>query len=171
MRTSLATRWPASSLAPSLVVIPCGSSKLPHRAPARELYVGAYFRACLRYAELRAPRGLGAILVLSARHGLVRLTDELSPYELRMGQPGSVTPDILLVQARSFGMLYSPRVEVLGGQAYIAAARRVWPEAVAPVPRVGIGRQLAWLRARRLQLLADEAALREQLVLDDGDAS
>lgn len=128
------------------MVIPCGGVKLPHRAPAAELYTGPYFRACLRYAELRAPRA-GAVLILSALHGFVRTTQELAPYEQRMGDPGSVSVDVLRSQARDMGVLELSPVEILGGRAYRLAALAVWPGAVAPVPRgLGIGKQLQWLR-------------------------
>lgn len=153
-------------MSPQLVVIPCGSRKLQERAPAAQLYTGAYFRACLRYAELRAPR----VLILSALHGLVPLEAELEPYNLKMGAQGSAAecPRTLFWQAERLGVYLFKNVEVLGGQRYIAAARMVWPHAVAPIPSgLGIGRQLAWLRATRLQLEHD--ALRAE-VMDMVDA-
>jgi hypothetical protein len=44
------------------------------------------------------------VVVLSALHGLVPLDQVLEPYELRMGQPGSVTPARLAEQARALGL-------------------------------------------------------------------
>src|SRR5690349_4767772 len=78
-----------------LVVVPCGGKKLNHSAPAGELYIGSYHRACRRAAEALRP---ARILILSALHGLVELDQVLAPYDLRMGQPGSVTESMLTEQ-------------------------------------------------------------------------
>ena len=66
---------------------PCGSRKLDRPAPAGEMYVGSYDRACARAAAARG----GRVLIISAKHGLLDPATVIEPYDLRMGQPGSVT--------------------------------------------------------------------------------
>lgn len=75
----------------TLGVISCGSAKLDRPAPAHRLYTGTYFAAQLAWARARFP--VDRIRILSAKHGLVGLGERLEPYDLKMGQPGSVTAD------------------------------------------------------------------------------
>jgi hypothetical protein len=73
-----------------LVVIPCGGRKLPHEAPARELYAGPLFRSALRAGEQLVTRHGGEVVILSACHGLVGLERMLEPYDLTIGQDGAI---------------------------------------------------------------------------------
>ena len=72
------------------VIIPCGGQKLPHAAHADELYTGSMFQDTLRTALMMTDRN--NIFILSAKYGLVMLDVVLPPYDLKMGDPGSVTP-------------------------------------------------------------------------------
>ncbi|MDH6489628.1 DUF6884 domain-containing protein [Streptomyces sp. SAI-127] len=138
---------PAEAPAPRVVVIPCGGAKQAQAAPAGELYTGGYHRACRRAADALTAQG-GTVLVLSALHGLVPLDQVLEPYDVRMGQPGSVTPARLAEQARALGVDQAADVTVLGGAAYTAAALTVWPEAATPLAGLGgMGYQLQALAA------------------------
>ncbi len=66
-------------------------------APAGELYVGGYHVACRRAAAvLTTP---DRILILSALYGLLPLDRVIAPYDLRMGRPGSISPEALRRQA------------------------------------------------------------------------
>lgn len=145
----LALPAPAPARTGRVVVIPCGAAKLDRPAPAGELYTGSFHRACRRAADALA-RPEDTVLVLSALHGLVPLDRVLAPYELRMGQAGSVTGDQLRRQARELGVDGAREVVVLAGAAYTAAARQVWPAASAPLEGAGgMGYQLQRLKALR----------------------
>lgn len=128
-----------------LVVTPCGGRKVAHRAKARDLYTGPYFSACLNYAL--ALTTFDRVRILSAKYGLVPLDLELDPYDLRMGQRGCVTPEQVRKQAREQGIADERNVVVLGGKAYTAVAKVVWPHADTPLANVqgGMGYQLAAL--------------------------
>lgn len=83
-----------------IVLIPCGGAKLTEPAPARELYTGSQFRLGLQAAlALTDP---GYVRIVSARHGLVTLDQELAPYDVRMGtgDPDEVCPSRLRLQLR-----------------------------------------------------------------------
>lgn len=145
----LALPAPAPARTGRVVVIPCGAAKLDRPAPAGELYTGSFHRACRKAADALARPG-DTVLVLSALHGLVPLDHVLAPYELRMGQAGSVTGDQLRRQARELGVDAAREVVVLAGAAYTAAARQVWPRAAAPLEGAsGMGYQLQRLKALR----------------------
>lgn len=79
-----------------LVIIPCGSAKLDHAAPAAELYTGSMFLDALRTA--RTITADENIRILSAKHGLVRLDHVLEPYEMKMSDKDSVTGYRLVMQ-------------------------------------------------------------------------
>lgn len=143
----VAVQPPAAPAPGPLVVIPCGSAKLAHAAPAGEMYTGGYARACARAASALTATG-GTVLILSALYGLTPLDRVIEPYELRMGQPGSVTGEQLREQARALGVDRAREVVVLAGAAYTAAARQVWPDATAPLAGLpGMGYQLQRLAA------------------------
>jgi hypothetical protein len=127
-----------------LVIAPCGSRKQPVPAPAGRLYTGSYHLACRRAAAaLTTP---DRILILSALHGLLPLDRVIAPYELRMGQPGSISPSALRRQAELLQLVDEQHVIVLAGTTYTAAARQVWPHATAPLAGAGgLGHQLARL--------------------------
>ena len=58
----------------TIVLISCVSKKLAHAARARDIYVSPLFRLNLAYAESLKP---DAIYVLSAKHGLLALEDQI----------------------------------------------------------------------------------------------
>lgn len=64
-----------------VVLISCVSRKRTRRCKARELYVSTLFKKNLQYAMKLAPH---QIFILSAKHGLVELDDEIEPYDLTL---------------------------------------------------------------------------------------
>ena len=61
-----------------IVLISCASRKLPYRAKAMDIYTSTLFRLSLKYAMKLAP---DAIFILSAKHRLLSLEQEIEPYE------------------------------------------------------------------------------------------
>lgn len=111
-----------------VVVIPCTGAKLGHRAPAAELYTGATFWPAFAAAtKLAGPTG--RVLILSALHGLVAPTDELDPYNVKMGDAGSVTRATLVAQCLS-RRLWSHHVVTMLPKAY----RDALADALASMP-------------------------------------
>lgn len=134
-----------------LVVVGCGRGKLGHRAQAAELYTGQHFTACLQTALAIAPPE--AVRILSAKHGLVGLADELDPYDVTLGQPGAITPNELVTQAWTAGLLDRPDLAVIAlcPARYADLLRQVWRNVYTPLAHLGIGQQrhaLAVMRAR-----------------------
>ena len=68
----------------TVLLIGCGKTKLPHPAPARDLYTGPLFKARRAFAE----RSGLPWLVFSALHGFVEPDRVLHPYDWRMEQRG-----------------------------------------------------------------------------------
>jgi hypothetical protein len=113
------------------VIVSCGAEKLDHRAPAGEMYVGSYHRAARRAAAVltRPDR----TLILSARHGLLRLDDLIDPYEMRMTNPAAVSPRLVARQMRDLGIARpGTRIVVLAGKDYSSMIRAAVRELHAP---------------------------------------
>ena len=60
-----------------IVLISCVSKKQSRKAKVRDLYTSTLFKLNLKYAEKLRP---DKIYVLSAKHGLLSLNDEIAPY-------------------------------------------------------------------------------------------
>jgi hypothetical protein len=139
----------------TLVIVPCGAKKwLVPFCAAKDLYVGSYFRAAWKAARALAGEE-GTIRILSAKYGLISPEKTISPYNLRMGDPGCVTSEWVRVQAMADGLLYTQQpglaVIVLAGRAYSRVALDVWPNALTPLADLhGMGYQL-----HRLRLIAE----------------
>ncbi len=130
-----------------LVIIPCGGKKQSSRCQAQVMYIGSYHKLCQAYARtLTSPRN---ILILSALHGLLSLTEEIEPYDLRMGQRGCVQTEDVWEQVIGRGLAYH-LVTALGGRAYTEICRTIWRDRCErPLSGVGgIGKQMQWLRRR-----------------------
>lgn len=90
-----------------LIVVACGATKLDHPAPAETLYCSGHFALMLRAARSEAADtarvcgGSAGVAILSALHGLVDPTTLLAPYNLKMGQPGSITAPRVAAQLRA----------------------------------------------------------------------
>jgi hypothetical protein len=89
-----------------LVIIPCGGAKLTESAPAAELYIGSMFADTLRTA--RTMTSDENIRILSAKHGLVKLDTILEPYDVKMGDNGSIPNHLLALQAHELKKKASP---------------------------------------------------------------
>jgi hypothetical protein len=63
----------------TIVLISCVSRKRNDRARARDLYVSHLFKLNLKYAQQLADPD--RIFILSAKHGLLSLDEEIDPYD------------------------------------------------------------------------------------------
>jgi hypothetical protein len=132
-----------------VVIVPCGGKKAQVSSiEAGALYLGSYHAATRRAANVLTSNGqTGMTLILSARYGLVTLDRVIEPYDLRAGQPGSITAGQVRAQAGELGIL-DAEVTVLAGRAYSSLVVAVWPGAADLLAGTrGIGQQLARLAA------------------------
>lgn len=111
-------RW---SRRPMICVIPCGSEKLDHPAMARDLYTSTMFRLAwdAATAEIEAYEGQARILILSALHGLIDPSKVIAPYDVKMGDPGSVSAETITVQANELGIEWGDDVYAFLPNAYL----------------------------------------------------
>jgi hypothetical protein len=130
-----------------IAIIPCGGKKLAYPAPAGRMYAGNYHRACYSFAMSHGP---AAVYILSALYGLLPLDQVISPYSLRMGQPGCVTADRVREDAQRLGIAGEVPL-ILGGEEYRKVLRQVFVVVVDPLAQVagGIGYQIQWMNSHR----------------------
>lgn len=123
-----------------IVIIACGARKREHPAAAKDLYISAYHRLSLRAAlAVTAPDN---IRILSGLHGLLDLDTVVDPYDIRLGDPGSVTADQIVDQAADGGILDAPHVIALAGKQYSRMVTETWSHALTPLAGSrGIGDQ------------------------------
>ncbi|MER7701607.1 DUF6884 domain-containing protein [Kitasatospora sp. NPDC097605] len=131
------------------VIVACGNRKATTDAqtwlPAGKLYTGSYHRALRRAADALTSHW-GTVLILSAKHGLVRPDRLLGPYDMAITDTAAVTSEHLRQHAEAFDL---PNAEVvfLGGTSYADVLRPAVPHSVLPLAGTrGIGEQLSRLR-------------------------
>jgi hypothetical protein len=131
-----------------IVLISCVSQKLPKRAKVRDLYVSTLFKLNLKYAEMLKP---DAIYVLSAKHGLLSLEEEIEPYEVTLNIMKSA--DIkqwagnAMEQLNSQVNLNETTVTFLAGDKYRKYLLPHIPSYEIPLQGLRIGEQLQRLKA------------------------
>lgn len=133
----------------TIVLISCVSKKLAHSAKARDLYVSPLFRLNLAYAEsLKSD----AIYVLSAKHGLLALEDQIDPYELTLNTMGigqiRAWAAGVLSQLAAVADLKRDRFVFLAGDKYRKFLVSHLTHFEVPMEGLTIGRQLQFLSQR-----------------------
>lgn len=132
----------------------CGKAKQDRRVTAGAMYVGTFHGSCRETAKALLQDG-GRQYILSAAHGLLDLSTEIDPYDITVGDPGSVNADFVQAQVRERG-IESAEVTVLAGSKYVALARQSWPDLKAPLAGAsGIGEMKQRLSQIRLAARAE----------------
>ncbi|QRK14188.1 hypothetical protein JQX13_50460 [Archangium violaceum] len=158
-----------------IALVGCGKSKLEQPAPARELYTGPLFRAALDVAQAE----FGAdVWILSAKHGLVDLDEDVAPYELALGDLTSEAQEAwardVIRNLRDDDDGSPAHLTVYAGSAYVEALRAHLPSTWTlddPMKGLSQGGRLAWLSARRAALSANPAAARSAASLPSAGPS
>jgi len=129
-----------------VVLVSCGKRKRLVRSPAGSLYVGSLFTKSLAYARRLAP---SAIYILSAKHGLLRLDEEIEPYEMtlnRMSKAARAEWDTrVLRQLAEVADLSGDHFIFLTGERYREGLVPGLVSSEAPLAGLPLGRQLQFL--------------------------
>lgn len=150
---------------PFVVVIPCSKVKGTKKTLAMNLYTGRYYGSCLRYARSLVATPATSILILSAKYGLVRLHQEIEPYDLEMRAPEAVMAPAVRQRAVALGLHEMPAL-ILGGSHYTMRASYAFPRNICLssclVDR-GIGAQMQWMERNHGRPPAQFRSLLENL--------
>lgn len=145
----------------TIALVACTKHKAPGACAAREMYVSDWFAKARAYAEREADRWY----ILSARHHLLAPDRVIAPYELCLHDAGrdyveswSHRTAEQLANEINQVIVGPTRLVVLAGERYRSRmlpwlrAKAAHPlEVEIPMRGMGIGQQLAWLKAENLK--------------------
>jgi hypothetical protein len=103
-------------------LVGCGKTKLPHPAPAGELYTGQLFRAAFAYARKTYDR----TYILSAKYGLVHPATVIAPYDLTLTtlpRAARIEDKDEAVRVRLIAVAEAPEPPLAGGSGQGQASR------------------------------------------------
>lgn len=130
-----------------VVLISCVSTKLDHKAQAKDLYCSPLFTMNYAYAKSLSP---DAIYILSAKYGLVHPSDVIEPYNETLNTMKSfgVKDWALNVIDQIDGKVDFRNDEIifLAGEKYRKFLLPLCAHAHVPLKGLGIGKQLQWLK-------------------------
>lgn len=135
-----------------VALVGCASRKLSRPAEARVFYTSALFRAAYAYAEAK----FDAVLIISAKHGVIPPDRRLRPYNLHLRELAKREREAWGV--RAVGVLAAafkpaPQIVILAGKVYAdaithGADRHGLPRPKVPLAHIsGCGRRVRWLKA------------------------
>ncbi len=134
----------------TVALVSCGKSKLPHAAPARDLYTGQLFRAARAHVEAQG----WPWWILSAKHGLLHPETIITPYDVTLTtmkheQRRAWAERVLGQIAQEVPP--DSTVAILAGVAYheflLHPLQRTRTVQI-PMRGMGIGKQVAWLKSQ-----------------------
>jgi|SRR3989338_6360231 len=132
-----------------IVLISCVSKKLGQESKAKDLYVSPLFQKSLRYAKSLSP---DKIFILSAEHGLLRLDDEVEPYDKTLNKMTSVEvkdwANSVINQLQIVSDLNKDEFVFFAGDNYRKFLLPHIKNYKIPMLGLGIGKQLRWLTER-----------------------
>lgn len=134
----------------TIALVSCGKSKLPHAAPACNLYTGQLFRAARAYIEAQGWQWW----ILSAKHGLLHPGAIITPYDVTLTvmkheQRRAWAERVLGQIAQEVPP--GSTVVILAGVAYhefLLHSLQLTRTVELPLRGMGIGKQIAWLKSR-----------------------
>jgi len=127
-----------------LYLIACSNKKLDRPAQARDLYQGQAFKFAMRAAE----RAGADVLILSALHGAIELTDWIEPYDralCKMNKHHRAMWSAMTADNLRRMCVADREITVLAGADY-ASAVKGFPNVRLPLKGQGIGQQLQTLK-------------------------
>ena len=130
----------------TIVLISCASKKLPHKAKASRIYISPLFQLSLRYAKWLNPNG---IYILSAKHGVLGLNDEIAPYNHTLNKMSAARrrewAEKVLRQLGRRADLTSDRFIIIAGLHYRRYLIPHLRSCSVPLEKKPIGKQLRFL--------------------------
>ena len=132
-----------------VVLISCVSKKLDHKSKAQDLYISPLFKKNLQYAKSLNP---DKSFILSAKYGLLRLDEEIKPYDKTLNKIRSKEikewAKSVLNQLKKLTDLENDEFIFLAGDNYRKFLLSHIKHYKIPMWGLSIGKQLQWLSKR-----------------------
>lgn len=130
----------------NIVLISCVSKKLDRKSTAESIYTSSLFKKNLTYAKSLKPN---EIFILSAKYGLLKLTDEIEPYNKTLNKMRSKEIEEwskeVINQLKSVADLKNDKFTFLAGDKYRKHLLTELSQVEIPMKGLKIGEQLQWL--------------------------
>jgi len=127
-------------------LISCVSKKLDRKSTAENIYISPLFKKNLTYAKSLKP---SEIYILSAEHGLLKLTDEIEPYDKTLNNMCSNEikewSKKVIIQLKSLTDFKNDEFTFLAGEKYRKFLIPELNNVKIPMKGLKIGKQLQWL--------------------------
>ena len=132
-----------------IIFISCTKKKQDHPCMAKEMYQASqWFRGGWKYAESLHP---DEIYILSAKYGLLRPDDMISPYEqtLNAAKDAQIRKWSIMVaeQIRKAGVDRTQHTIFLCGKNYRKYIKNLFKNHSAPCSHMGIGKQMQFFNS------------------------
>lgn len=130
----------------NIVLISCVKKKLDRKSTAEKIYTSSLFKKNLTYAKSLKPSG---IFILSAKHGLLKLTDEIEPYDktlnkMRVKERKEWSKSVV-DQLKLLADLKNDQFTILAGDKYRKYLLTELSQVKIPLKGLSFGQQLQWL--------------------------
>lgn len=129
------------------VFLSCVKKKKKYSTIAEDMYDSDFFRSQLAYAKSLKPNN---IYILSAKYGVLELTDEITPYEKTL-KTMSVNEciewsNMVIRQLENKQFDFNEETIFLCGEKYRKYIISLFKNYKTPLAGMGIGKQLQWLK-------------------------
>lgn len=129
-----------------IVLISCVSKKLDRKSTAENIYISSLFKKNLTYSKSLNP---SEIYILSAEHGLLKLTDEIEPYDKTLNNMRSNEikewSKRVINELKTLTDLKNDEFTFLAGEKYRKFLIPELNNVKIPMKGLKIGKQLQWL--------------------------
>ena len=129
-----------------IVLISCVSKKLDRKSTAENIYISSLFKKNLTYAKSLNP---SEIYILSAEHGVLKLTDQIEPYDKTLNNMRSNEikewSKKVISELKNLTDLKNDEFTFLAGEKYRKFLIPELNNVKIPMKGLKIGKQLQWL--------------------------
>lgn len=133
----------------TIVIISCSSTKAATKTQAKDLYISPLFKKSLGYAKSLKP---DKILILSAKHGMVHLEEEIAPYDETLKNKSSIQKRAwatkVLEQLEAEANVLHDHFVILAGKEYWKYLLPHFKSYDSPLEGMRLGERLKYLASR-----------------------
>lgn len=127
-------------------LVACCSKKLNTKLPAKDMYISTLFKYSMKYLSKRCDN----IFILSAKYGLLELSEEIEPYNKFLNKISKVDRNKwnieVLTKLKKKTNLENDKFIILAGKKYREELIKYIKKYDIPMKNLGIGKQLKFLK-------------------------
>lgn len=131
-----------------IIFISCVKKKADFPCKAKDLYISDLFRKSYNYAIKHADK----VYILSAKYGLLHPDDVIEPYEKTLGSFSEAQRKAwarrAFEQFVNAGGDPNEQAMFLCGEKYRKHLMKMFPNSMAPLKGLGLGKQLKWYKSK-----------------------